>query len=94
MSTPQRAAEGLISSLLRRQSRALHPRGRSQHGWEAVIAEPATALLVFDLHRGVAERHVSGMRTAKKLPLRHGGADGAWAGGPAMPARRPSEPRA
>jgi nicotinamidase-related amidase len=61
MSTPQRAAEGLISSLLRRQSRALHPRGRSQHGWEAVIAEPATALLVFDLHRGVAERYPGGV---------------------------------
>jgi nicotinamidase-related amidase len=57
MSTPQRAAEGLISSLLRRQSRALHPRIRPQHGWEAVIAEPATALLVMDVHGGVAERY-------------------------------------
>jgi nicotinamidase-related amidase len=60
MSTPQRAADGLISSLLRRQSRALHPRVRSQHGWEAVIAEPATALLVLDVHRGVADRYPGG----------------------------------
>jgi nicotinamidase-related amidase len=57
MNTPQRAAEGLISSLLRRQSRALHPRVRSRHGWEAMIAEPATALLVMDVEHGMADRY-------------------------------------
>ena len=56
MSRSQRAAEGLISSLLRRQSQALH-RGVESDRHRASTTEPVTALLVMDVQRGIANRY-------------------------------------
>jgi nicotinamidase-related amidase len=56
MNRSQRADEGLISSLLRQQSRAMHAEAQSRHAREP-MTETTTALLVMDVQRGIAERY-------------------------------------
>jgi nicotinamidase-related amidase len=56
MNPYERSALGLISSLMRQQSRALHPGDRSHHDREP-LTESSTVLLVMDVQRGVADRH-------------------------------------
>ena len=55
MTTSQRAAEGLISSVLRRQSRGLHPRVEPRPR-RAPATRPTAALLVMDVEREVPDR--------------------------------------
>jgi nicotinamidase-related amidase len=56
MNAYQRATEGLISSMFRAQSRALHPHAQSHHDREP-MTEQTTALLVMDVQRGIADRY-------------------------------------
>jgi nicotinamidase-related amidase len=52
----ERSAMGLISSLIREQSRALHPEVHSHHDREP-MTDSSAVLLVMDVQRGIADRH-------------------------------------
>jgi nicotinamidase-related amidase len=56
MNPYERSALGLISSLMRQQSRALHPGVRSHHDREP-MTDSTAVLLVMDVQRGIADRH-------------------------------------
>jgi nicotinamidase-related amidase len=56
MSTTQRAADGLISSLMRQSRHALHPHVHSANDREP-MTEPTTALLVMDVQPEIADRY-------------------------------------
>jgi hypothetical protein len=60
----QRADLGLISSVLREQRRALHPRVHSHHKLPP-ITKTSTALAVMDVQRGIAPPDG---RTRRKRP--------------------------